>query len=206
MFGLCRQHVAISISSTPPPSFLCKVTRGVSAFLILQYPVSFTKVLLLSCKEAGLKILRQPVCTGPDVQHTVSFKFGNKILLWIRSCSSQYQNCSCTSVLKGPSFLVTFHITENEVYLSLWGGLCFVWSNLLEIFSNICLIIMFHLNKLASLSEMVLIAGQEAFDLLCNYSQLTLGSLHYSELNLWHCVVQKGTELYPLVNLNWNTQ
>lgn len=118
-FGLCRQHVVISISSTPPPpSFLCKVTRGVSAFLILQYPVSFTKVSLLSCREAGLKILVQPVCTGPDVQHTVIFKSGNKILLWIRSCSSQYQNCSCTSVLKVPSFLVTFHIIENEVYLS----------------------------------------------------------------------------------------
>lgn len=65
---------------------------------------------------------------------------------------------------------------------------------------------MFYLNKLASLSEMVLTAGQEAFDLLCNYCQLTLGSLHYSKLNLWHCVVQKGTELYPLVNLNWNAQ
>lgn len=53
---------------------------------------------------------------------------------------------------------------------------------------------------------MVLTAGQEAFDLLCNYSQLTLGSLHYSELNLWHCVVQKGTESHPLVNLNCITQ
>lgn len=89
MFGLCSQHVVISISSTPPPSFLCKVTRGISAFLILQYPVSFTKVSLLSCRKAGFKIPMQSVCTGPDVQHTVSFEFGNKILLWIRSCSSQ---------------------------------------------------------------------------------------------------------------------
>lgn len=91
VFGLCRQHAVISISSTPPPpSFLCKVTRGISAFLILQYPVSLTKTSLLSCREAGLKILMQPVCIGPDVQHTVNFKFGNKILLWIRNCSTQW--------------------------------------------------------------------------------------------------------------------
>lgn len=100
------------------------------------------------------------------------------------------------------------HFTELKIrYIFLYeGGSVLYKSTLLEIFSNICLIIMFCLNKLASLSEMVLIAGQEAFDLLCNYSQLTLGSLHYSKLNLWHCVVQKGIELYPLVNLNWNAQ
>lgn len=86
------------------------------------------------------------------------------------------------------------------------GGSVLFESNLLEIISNTCLIITFYLNKLASLSEMVLSAEQEAFDLLCNYSQLSLGSLHYSELNLWHCVMQKETELYPLVNLNWNEQ
>ena len=89
-FGLCRQHVLISISSTPPPPlFLCKVTRGVSAFLVLQCPVSFTKASLLLCREAGLKVLMQPVCTGSDVQHAVSFTFGDKILLWQGSCSSQ---------------------------------------------------------------------------------------------------------------------
>lgn len=86
------------------------------------------------------------------------------------------------------------------------GGSVLFESNLLEIVSNICLIITFYLNKLARLSEMVLTAEQEAFDLLCNYSQLTPGSLHYSELNSWHCVMQKGMELYPLVNLNWNKQ
>lgn len=82
MFSLYRQYVAISISSSPPPpSFLCKVTRGVPAYLILQYPVSFTKALLLSCRKADLKVLTEPVCTGPDVQHIVSSKFGNRILL-----------------------------------------------------------------------------------------------------------------------------
>lgn len=106
MFGLCRQHVVISISYTPPPPlFLCKVTRGVSAFLILQYPVSFTKVSLLSCKEAGLRILMQPVCTGLDVWHTVSFNFGNKILLWIESCSSQWPELQLRLRIKRPLFL-----------------------------------------------------------------------------------------------------
>lgn len=80
MFSLYRQHVVISISS-PPPFFLCKVTRGVLAFLILQHPVSFTKAVLLLCRKADLKVLMEPVCTEPDVQHTVSSKFGNKILL-----------------------------------------------------------------------------------------------------------------------------
>lgn len=89
--ALCRQHAVTSISSTPPPppSFLYNVTRGVSAILILQYPISFTKASLLACREVDLKILSQPVCPGPDVQITVSFKFGNKILLWIRSLNSQ---------------------------------------------------------------------------------------------------------------------
>lgn len=82
MFSLYRQHVVIRISSTPPPPpFLCKVTRGVPTFLILQHPVSFTKALFLSCRKADLKVLMEPVRTGPDVQHTVSSKFGNKILL-----------------------------------------------------------------------------------------------------------------------------
>jgi len=33
------------------------------------------------------------------------------------------QNCSCTLALKGPSFLVTFHIIKNEVYFYLRGTL-----------------------------------------------------------------------------------
>lgn len=93
----CNQHLLYS--SSPP--FLCKVTRGISAFLILQYLASFTKVSLLSCKEAGLRILMQPVCTEPDVRHTVSFKFGNKILL----CSSQWPELQLHLCSKRPFFL-----------------------------------------------------------------------------------------------------
>lgn len=143
----------------------------------------------ITCRKAGLKKGMQPVFIGLNIQPTVSFKFAIKSYFGYGIAAHNDQKS--TSVLKGllswwPSTLLKM----RYIFLYEQGSVLFE-SNLLEIVSNICLIIMFYLNKLASLSEMVLTAGQEAFDLLCNYSQLTLGSLHYSELNLWHCVVQK---------------
>lgn len=79
-------------------------------------------------------------------------------------------------------------------------------SNLLEIFSNICLIIMFYLNKLAGLSEMVLMQGKR---LLTFCVIIPSSPLEVCITWNWICGIvwcKKGTELYPLVNLNWNTQ